>query len=144
MWRGWRKSRSISIRLAGMGPSIKDGISNLCCSLTWHSIAKLNPLSLLLFCWCRRLFCFWRGINCMTRAVWKICISVSTKGRYRCIPSLQSCRSYKNLVYWWKLDVRILGAFAKMRKANFNLAIFVCPSVHLEQLRSHYTDFYFI
>jgi hypothetical protein len=36
----------------------------------------------------------------------------------------------------------ILGAFAKLRKATISSIMSVCPSVRMEQLGSHWTDFY--
>ena len=35
-----------------------------------------------------------------------------------------------------------LGAFAKLRKATIDLVMSVCPSVRMEQLGSHWTDFH--
>jgi len=34
-----------------------------------------------------------------------------------------------------------LGAFAKLRKATVNFGMYVCPSVRMEELGSHWTDF---
>ena len=36
---------------------------------------------------------------------------------------------------------RFLGAFAKLRKARISVVMSVCPSVRMEQLGSHWTDF---
>jgi hypothetical protein len=36
---------------------------------------------------------------------------------------------------------RILGAFAKFKKANINVVMSVCPSIRMEQLCSHWMDF---
>jgi hypothetical protein len=38
--------------------------------------------------------------------------------------------------------VLFLGAFEKMRKAIINFVMSVCPSVQVEQLGSHWTDFH--
>jgi hypothetical protein len=38
--------------------------------------------------------------------------------------------------------IRILGVFAKLRKATICLIMSVCPSVCMEQLGSHWTDFH--
>ena len=35
-----------------------------------------------------------------------------------------------------------LGAFAKLRKATISSVMSVCPSVRMEQLGSHWTDFH--
>jgi hypothetical protein len=37
---------------------------------------------------------------------------------------------------------KFLGAFAKLREATLNFFISVGPSVRMEQLGSHWTDFY--
>ena len=34
------------------------------------------------------------------------------------------------------------GEFPKMRKATISVVVYVCPSVHMEQLGSHWTDFH--
>jgi hypothetical protein len=34
-----------------------------------------------------------------------------------------------------------LGAFAKLRKATISFVMFVCPSMRMEQLGVHWTDF---
>ena len=39
------------------------------------------------------------------------------------------------------LSFTVLGAFAKLRKATVSLVMFVHPSVRMEQLDSHWTDF---
>jgi len=39
-------------------------------------------------------------------------------------------------------DRPFLGAFAKLRKATVSFLMTVSPSVHMEQLGSHRTDFY--
>jgi hypothetical protein len=38
-------------------------------------------------------------------------------------------------------ELSILGSFAKFQKANIGFVMF-CPSVRMEQLGSHWTDFY--
>jgi len=37
---------------------------------------------------------------------------------------------------------QFLGAFAKLRKATISFFMSSCPSVRMEQLGSHWTDFY--
>jgi hypothetical protein len=41
-----------------------------------------------------------------------------------------------------KVHTTILGAFAKLRKATVSFIMSVCPSVAMEQLDSHWTDFH--
>jgi len=36
---------------------------------------------------------------------------------------------------------RLLGAFAKLRKATIDFVVYVLPSVRIEQLGSNWTDF---
>jgi len=36
----------------------------------------------------------------------------------------------------------LLGALAKLGKATIGFVMKVCPSVHMEQLGSHWTDFH--
>ena len=36
----------------------------------------------------------------------------------------------------------ILGAFVKLRKATISFVMSVCPSVRVEQLGSHWTEFH--
>jgi len=36
----------------------------------------------------------------------------------------------------------ILGALAKVRKATIIFVMYVCPSVRMKQLGSHWNDFY--
>jgi hypothetical protein len=40
------------------------------------------------------------------------------------------------------LRQRCFSAFAKLRKATISLIVFVCPSVRMKQLGSHWTDFH--
>jgi hypothetical protein len=43
---------------------------------------------------------------------------------------------------WGSITCLLLGAFTKLRKATINLAMSVRPSVRMEQLGSHWTDFH--
>jgi hypothetical protein len=36
----------------------------------------------------------------------------------------------------------LLGMFKKLQKATISIVVFVCPSVHVEQLGSHWEDFH--
>jgi len=40
------------------------------------------------------------------------------------------------------IPLGLLGSFAELRKATISFAMFVRPSVHMEQLGSHWTDFH--
>ena len=44
--------------------------------------------------------------------------------------------------FQYSFSIIFLGAFAKLRKANNNFIRFVRPSVRMEQLDSHWTDFF--
>jgi hypothetical protein len=41
------------------------------------------------------------------------------------------------IVYIYKKREQVLGALGKLRNATINFVMFVCPSVHMEQLGSH-------
>jgi hypothetical protein len=41
-----------------------------------------------------------------------------------------------------KEPLHCLGTIAKLRKATINFVMSVCPSVRMEQLGSHWTDFH--
>jgi hypothetical protein len=43
-------------------------------------------------------------------------------------------------IYGWVMD-RILGAFTKLRKATVSSVMSIRPSIRMEQLGSHWTDF---
>jgi len=51
---------------------------------------------------------------------------------------------YEYIVLGAKIRVRstVLGAFPKLRKANNSFVVSVHPSVHVEQIGSHWTDFH--
>jgi hypothetical protein len=45
-------------------------------------------------------------------------------------------------VFWPEEMLAFLGAFAELRKATISFVVSVRPSVHIEQLGSHWTDFH--
>ena len=53
-----------------------------------------------------------------------------------------SSRLVPSDIIWFKKQ--FLGAFAKLWKTTISFVMSVCPSVHMEQLGSHWTDFVFV
>ena len=66
----------------------------------------------------------------------------STHGKTPIVWHAGICNAFDVFVTkYWPCST-ILGAFAKLRKATISCVTSVRPSVHMEQLYSHWTDFY--
>jgi hypothetical protein len=59
-----------------------------------------------------------------------------------CYCYLKFSDGYFIMIFFQGLPVSFLDAFAKFRKTVISSVMFVCPSVRLEQLGSHWADFH--
>ena len=101
-----------------------------------HSIRSISGQLLTVAGVFRRMKCFWRSHKRLRKICCQpeICVCVCV-----CVCNMRwlGLWSYVRKV---PSSILLLGAFAELRKATASFV--VCPSARMEQLGSHWTDFY--